>query len=147
VLQGLMLAFLLVHDWVPLGRLNDIAGVRSQTPIRRNLLNTAVNSIPVALAVGLTVRYVGHPHPVAVGAYLVVLYLLFLIGEYRAWWHPYWFGTTPQMVRRYQAMFGNTHTFLPRRHGFAPNTAHVALHLATLVTFVLVVLRIWLVRG
>jgi hypothetical protein len=29
-LQVFILVFLLLHDWVPLGRFNDIAGVRSQ---------------------------------------------------------------------------------------------------------------------
>jgi hypothetical protein len=34
-------------------------------------------------------------------------------------------------------MFGRTHTFLPVRHGIAPNTLHVLLHLATLATLIL----------
>jgi hypothetical protein len=31
-------------------------------------------------------------------------------------------------------MFGNTHSFLPKRTGMVPNTAHILLHVATLAT-------------
>jgi hypothetical protein len=37
---------------------------------------------------------------------------------------------------RYQAMFGQTHAFLPERNGIRPNTLHVILHAATLTTLV-----------
>jgi len=31
-------------------------------------------------------------------------------------------------------MFGNTHSFLPKRNGMVPNTAHILLHLSTAST-------------
>jgi hypothetical protein len=41
-----------------------------------------------------------------------------------------------QAADRYRVMFGRTHTFLPHRNGLVPNTAHVFLHVCTLVTLV-----------
>ncbi|MBE3562597.1 MAG: hypothetical protein IMX05_02540 [Hydrogenibacillus schlegelii] len=71
VVQRFILAFFLLHGWIPLGPLNDVSA----------------------------------------------------------------FGAAPELVSRYQAMFGNTHAFLPVRHGIVPNTAHVILHFATLTAF------------
>jgi hypothetical protein len=34
-------------------------------------------------------------------------------------------------------MFGTTHAFLPERNGIRPNTLHIILHMATLITLVL----------
>jgi hypothetical protein len=59
------------------------------------------------------------------------------MGEIRAWWIPYFFGTTPERVKRYADMFGNTHSFLPERNGIIPNTLHVILHALTFVTLIL----------
>jgi hypothetical protein len=36
-LQVLQVLFLWVHDWIPLGRLNDVAAVRSQDTRRSSL--------------------------------------------------------------------------------------------------------------
>jgi hypothetical protein len=90
--QGFVLLFLLLHDWVPLGPFNDLEGVNSQ---------------------------------------------ILLIGESRAWWKPYLLRADPKLVQRYQAMFGKTHAFLPKRNGIVPNTAHVVLHACTLLAFLL----------
>ena len=40
----------------------------------------------------------------------------------------------PERAARYQIMFGKTHSFLPSRNGLVPNTAHIALHIATAAT-------------
>jgi hypothetical protein len=34
-LQLLQVVFLWIHDWIPLGRLNDVGAVRSQDTLRR----------------------------------------------------------------------------------------------------------------
>jgi len=42
---------------------------------------------------------------------LVALLGLLLVGELRAWWLPYFVGTTPERVTRYTAMFGKPTRF------------------------------------
>jgi hypothetical protein len=138
-LQIAILLFLLIHDWIPLGALNDIPGVKSQNSTARNAFNTAVNCIPVLIGLILSILYYLGRYPLATMTYLLFLYLLLLVGELRAWWIPYFFGTTEERVKRYKAMFGQTHSFLPERNGIVPNTAHVLLHVATLLAFVFTV--------
>ena len=60
------------------------------------------------------------------------------MGEIRAWWAPYFFGTSEKTVERYRVMFGGTHAFLPERNGIRINTLHFVLHVLTLATFILV---------
>jgi hypothetical protein len=135
--QTFMLIFLVFHDWVHLPPWTNARAVRRVYPASANLRNTLINSVPVALAVALTIRYLHTDIPAWVRTLWVLLYGLFLLGEYRAWWHPYWFGWEPDRLVRYQALFGGTHTFLPRRGGMAPNTAHVLLHACTALALVL----------
>ncbi len=141
--QGFMVLFLLLHDWVPLGPFNDLKGVNSQIPFKRKVRDTAINTVLVAVALVLSLRYLERPYPTAVRVYLIVIYGRFLVGEFRAWWKPYLFGADPKLVERYDgmerydAMFGKTHAFLPKRNGIVPNTAHVVLHACTLLAFLL----------
>jgi len=63
--------------------------------------------------------------------YLWASYTFLFVGELDAWWVPYFFGSKPERVARYQAMFGGTNSFLRERHGIIPNTLHVILHSST----------------
>lgn len=134
VLQAFQLAFLLVHDWIPLGPFNDVDAVRRENTPQQLLIGTIATSIPVALALWLSIHYFGYPYPAWVKVWLWLTYGILLAGELQAWWIPYFFRPEPKRAARYQAMFGNTHTFLPERNGIVPNTLHVALHVATLAT-------------
>ncbi|HTW50067.1 MAG TPA: hypothetical protein VMD92_19065 [Acidobacteriaceae bacterium] len=42
-LQGFQVLFLWVHDWIPLGRLNDVAAVRGQDTTRRLVTVTLIS--------------------------------------------------------------------------------------------------------
>jgi hypothetical protein len=136
-LQIFILAFLVLHDWIPLGPFNDVLGVRSQHTLGQLVLETLINSVPIAVTLDLSIRYYHVPYPYWVKVTLVAVLGLLFVGELRAWWIPYLVGTDPGRVTRYAAMFGKTHAFLPPRHGITPNTAHVALHIATFVALVL----------
>jgi hypothetical protein len=127
-LQVFILAFLVLHDWIPLGPFNDVAGVRSQHTLGQLVLETLVNSVPIAVTLGLSIRYYHVPYPTWVKVTLVAVLGLLFVGELRAWWIPYLAGTEPERVARCAAMLGKTHAFLSERHGITPNTAHVALH-------------------
>jgi hypothetical protein len=45
-LQVFQVIFLWVHDWIPLGRLNDVAAVRSRDTTRRLVTVTLFQSVP-----------------------------------------------------------------------------------------------------
>jgi hypothetical protein len=45
-LHAFQVLFLWLHNWIPLGRLNDVAAVRRQDPLRRLVIVTLVQSVP-----------------------------------------------------------------------------------------------------
>ncbi len=140
-LQALQLLFLLVHDWLPLGRLNDVAAFRRTSTPREILLALLVPSIPVATAFVLSLLYVRSLFPLWLRTWLCVTYGLLFLGELEAWWIPYALGTSSARVERYQSLFSSTHSFLPPRHGIVPNTLHVILHVLTFTTVLLALLH------
>ncbi len=133
-LQALQVAFLWLHDWVPLGRLNNIAAIRGQNTVGALVITTMVQSLPftIGLAASLAHLHTGFPHWLLM--WLWVSYGILFAGELRAWWVPYLLRPEPARAMRYRAMFGGTHAFLPERHGIVPNTLHTLLHAATLGT-------------
>ena len=108
-LQAFHVLFLLLHDWIPLGSLNNVAAVRAANPAGKLLIGTLISTS----------------------------FFLFY-GELRAWWIPYFGAPQPERAARYQTMFANTHSFLPARNGIPLNTLHVLLHAFTLATLVVI---------
>jgi hypothetical protein len=135
-LQAFQVALLWTHDWIPLERLNDVAAVRKQDSLRRLVTVTLIQSVPYSLGLAFSAWYLGAKLPGWVLDWLWISYGLLFLGELRAWWIPYLFGTAPERIARYQAMFGNTHAFLPKRKGIVPNTLHFFLHVATASTLI-----------
>ena len=135
-LQGLQVLFLWIHDWIPLGRFNDVAAVRSQDTTKRLVTVTLIQSVPWTIGLYFSLSHLGQLYPGWLYAWLLISYGMLFIGEIRAWWIPYLFRPDPERAARYRIMFGNTHSFLPSRNGMVPNTAHVLLHLATAVTLI-----------
>jgi len=134
--------FLWFHDWIPLGRLNDVAAVRSQDTLQRLIVVTLIQSVPWTIGLYFSIEYFGQPHPAWLDGWLRITYLLLFLGQLRAWWLPYLIRPEAARAARYQIMFGNTHAFLPQRHGMVPNTLHVLLHISTVATLVLLYLKI-----
>jgi hypothetical protein len=133
-LQAFQVLFLLIHDWIPLGRLNDVAAVRSQDTFRRLVLVTCIQTVPFAIGLFFSARYLGTRYPHWLNEWLWISYAMLFVGQLRAWWVPYLLKAEPKRAERYRIMFGNTHSFLPERNGMVPNTAHILLHVATLAT-------------
>ncbi len=140
-LQASQVAFLWTHDWVPLGRLNDVAAVRSQDTTWRLVVVTLIQSVPFTIGLVASGLFLGYRQPSWLKIWLWVSYGALLCGQLRAWWVPYLFWPEPQRAARYRAMFGRTYSFLPERNGLVPNTAHVLLHIATAATLLVLWFR------
>jgi hypothetical protein len=63
VLQLFQVLFLWMHDWVPLGRLNDVTAVRNQDSFGRLLVVTLVQSVPWTFGLAGSAWYLGRAHP------------------------------------------------------------------------------------
>jgi hypothetical protein len=140
-LEALQVCFLWIHDWIPLGRLNDVAAVRSQDTLGRLVTVTVVQSLPWTIGLYFSVRYLGRAYPDWLDSWLWISYVVLLLGQIRAWWIPYLFRPDPKRAARYRIMFGNTHSFLPVRNGLVPNTAHIMLHACTAATLVVLFVK------
>jgi len=133
-LQIFQVLFLALHDWIPLGRLNDLKAVRAENPVSKLIRTTLVSTAPFAIGLVASVDHYGHDYPPWLTLWLWISYVLLFAGELRAWWIPYLIVREPARAARYEAMFGSTHSFLPAHNRIRPNTLHVALHMTTLAT-------------
>jgi hypothetical protein len=140
-LQVFQVLFLWVQDWIPLGRLNDVAAVRNQDTTRRLVTVTLIQSVPWTIGLCFSLLHFRRPYPDWLYGWLVISYGLLFIGQIRAWWIPYLFRPEPERAAGYQIMFGKTHSFLPRRNGMVPNTAHILLHLTTAATLIVLLMK------
>jgi hypothetical protein len=141
VLEVLQVVFLWIHDWIPLGSLNDVVAVRSQNTLGRLVTVTVFQSLPWTIGLYFSALYFGRSYPGWLHSWLWISYVVLLVGQIRAWWVPYLFRADPQRAARYRIMFGNTHSFLPVRNGLVPNTAHIVLHACTAATLVVLFVK------
>ncbi len=143
LLQIFHVLFLSLHDWIPLGRLNDPKAVRATISGRKLLATTLISTAPFAFGLAASAVYLGRPYPRWLLLWIGISYAILFLGELQAWWVPYFFRAQPERAARYQAMFGGTHAFLPVRNGIRPNTLHLILHIGTLA--ILVVLAVMMI--
>jgi hypothetical protein len=140
-LQTLVVAFLLFHDWIPLGRLNNLTAIRGEDTLLRSIFVTLLAAVPAAIGLFFGARHFGQPYPDWLEMLLWITYGVLILGMLRAWWIPYLVRPDPERAARYQTIFAGTHSFLPRRNGMAPDTLHTLFHLVTLATLVALFLR------
>lgn len=131
-LQSLVVLFVAFHNWIPLGTLNNVIGVRAVFPTRKLLTTTAINFIPFAIGLAASAFYFGKTYPDWIFWWLWITYLLACYGSLTAWWIPYLLRPNPALAVRYRTMYAGTHAFLPEKNGIRPNTLHVLFDLATL---------------
>jgi hypothetical protein len=136
-LQCFHVLFLALHDWIPLGALNDVKAVRAANPFHKLVAGTVISLIPFVIGLAGSAIYFSRAYPAWLLWWLWISYGLLFIGELTAWWIPYLLHSEPERAVRYQAIFGATHAFLPERNGIRPNTLHVILHVLTLTALVL----------
>jgi hypothetical protein len=135
-LQGFVVLFVGLHNWIPLGTLNDLTSVREKFTLRKLLLVTLVNLTPVAIGLGASLFYFRRAFPVWLYWWLWITYLLACYGSLKAWWIPYLSRSLPETAARNQELYSTTHAFLPERNGMRPNTLHVIFDVVTIVILV-----------
>jgi hypothetical protein len=139
-LQCFVVLFVALHNWIPLGTLNDVKGAHAAFPGSKLLITTLINFIPYSFGLGASAIYFGRTYPNWLFWWLWVSYGLAVYGSLKAWWIPYLFRAEPKLAARYRVMYGTTHAFLPERNGIRPNTLHVIFDFV--VVAVLIVLGV-----
>jgi hypothetical protein len=135
-LQCLAALFVGLHNWIPLGSLNNVRAVRAEFPGSKLVTTTLINFIPVAIGLTGSAIYFGRAYPGWLLWWLWIFYGLACYGSLKEWWIPYFSRPGAERVARYQAMYGTTHAFLPERNGIRPNTLHVIFDLVTVAILV-----------
>ena len=130
-LQTFTVLFLALHDWIPLGTLNNLAGVHAADSGAKLLTTTLLSAAPYAFGLAASIIYFHNPYPDWLFWWLWVSYDVLFFGQLRAWWIPYLLRPDPVRAARYQQMFGGTHAFLSERNDIRPNTLHILLHAST----------------
>jgi hypothetical protein len=139
-LQCFALLFVGLHNWIPLGSLNDVKAVRSVFPTGKLLVTTLINFAPVAFGLGGSIFYFRRGFPDWLFWFLWIFYGLACYGSLKAWWIPYLFRPESERVARDRQMYASTHAFLPERNGIRPNTLHIIFDVVTVA--ILIVLGI-----
>jgi hypothetical protein len=140
-LQAFVTAFLLLHDWIPLGRLNNLAAMRGEDSLGRRIWVTLLLALPAAIGLYFSAERFGRPYPQWLWMLLWITYGLLLLGLLSAWWVPYLLAPDRERAERYKVIFAGTHSFLPERNGITPNTLHVLFHAATVGVLGMLLLR------
>jgi len=130
-LQTFTVLFLALRDWIPLGTLNNVAGVRAADSRSKLFTTTLLSAAPYAFGLAASIIYFHNPYPDWLFWWLWVSYDVLFFGQLRAWWIPYLLRPDPVRAARYQQMFGGTHAFLSERNDIRPNTLHILLHAST----------------
>jgi hypothetical protein len=128
--------FVVFHNWIPLGTLNNVKGVRAEFPTGKLLITTFINFIPIAIGLAASAFYFGRVYPGWVFWWLWITYGLACYGSLKAWWIPYLFRPDPKLAARYQTMYAATHSFLPAHNGIRPNTLHVLFDIVTVAILI-----------
>jgi hypothetical protein len=139
-LQCFVVLFVALHNWIPLGSLNDVKAVRSEFTTRKLFVTTLINFTPVAIGLACSIFYFRRGFPAWLFWFLWILYGLACYGSLKAWWIPYFSHPGSERVARERKMYANTHSFLPERNGVRPNTLHVIFDVVTIA--ILIVLAV-----
>ncbi len=135
-LQCFVLLFVASHNWIPLGTLNNVKGVRVEFPTGKLVVTTLINFTPFAVDLAATAYYFERTFPGWLFWWLWITYGLAVYGSLKAWWIPYLFRRDPALVERYRVMYESTRSFLPERNGIRPNTLHVTFDVATVAILI-----------
>jgi len=137
---SLILLFLIVQDWVPLGSLNDVQAIANDRTFNELFIVTMVGVVQFLLLMGLVIFFKGKRYPIWIKLWLIIHQMCIFAGVLLDWWIPYFFGYgANQRAERYNQMFGDTHYFLPIMNGIVPNTLHISFHITLLSCIILTI--------
>ncbi|WP_062052187.1 hypothetical protein [Bacillus sp. JCM 19034] len=137
---SLILLFMIMQDWIPLGSLNDVQAIAEDRSFNEILIVTLVGVLQILLLMGLLLVFIGKGYPIWVKFWLIIHQICIFAGALLDWWIPYFFGYgAEQRTERYSQMFGDTHSFLPELNGIIPNTFHTLFHIILLFCIVLTI--------
>jgi hypothetical protein len=137
--QLFVVLFIAFHDWIPLGGLNNLAGIRAVDSLAKRVIVTVLSALPYAIGLAGSIYYAATEFPGWLNWLLWISYGIGLYGMLRAWWIPYLLVPDPARAARYRQRFDQTHAFLPTRNGIRPDTLHVSFHAVYLVLVALLV--------
>jgi hypothetical protein len=123
-LQGLVVAILALHDWIPLGAFNKVREIRAKNKLTQLVTVTALQTLPFAFGLVCSAFYRYSPYPTWLYAWLWISYAAMFLGQVQAWWIPF-IIRSPRAVRA--------------RDRVTPNTLHLILHLATIAILALLI--------
>jgi hypothetical protein len=87
--QLLVVLFIALHDWVPLGKLSNPPATRAADTRRILLLVTVLSALPYAIGFAASARYAATVFPMWLMYLLWISYIAGFYGMLRAWWVPY----------------------------------------------------------
>ena len=135
--QAYVVLFIGLHDWLPLGRLNNLAGIRAVDTKGQLLRTTVLSTLPFAVGMAGSAYYWATYFPTWLLWVLWITYGIALYGILRAWYLPYLVYSDPERAARYRERYAGTHAFLPARNGIRPDTLHVTFHAVVLAVIAL----------
>ncbi|QUW23564.1 hypothetical protein JSQ81_08700 [Sporosarcina sp. Marseille-Q4063] len=137
---SLLFLFMMLHDWVPLGSLNDIQAVSAESSKKELVIVTSIGAMQILLVMTILLFFIGKNYPIWAKLWLFIHPSCIFVGAMMSWWIPYLFGFgAEERAERYQVIFGNTHSLLPVKNGIVPNTLHSLFHMTLLLCIILVI--------
>jgi hypothetical protein len=103
-LQTFHVLFLAVHDWIPLGRLNDVDAVLREISRRNLFIATLIQTSFFAVGLFFSLSYFGRTYPTWLNYWLWISYTMLFVGEIEAWWIPYLVRPYPKRAARYHPL-------------------------------------------
>jgi hypothetical protein len=133
----LITLFLLLHDWINIYPLNDLATFNKYCSLRNKIIMTIVNTSFFIIYTLILMYYWTTTFSSYAKIYIVTCNTLFLIGILFSWWIPYLFGWPKEHIKDLHKTHGTTHTFLPHiKNNPTPNTLHVIFHLIFVINMI-----------
>ena len=137
---SLILLFMIFHDFVPLGSLNDVQAVLNDRSLNELIILTIIGAGQILLIMIGVILFMGKKYPLLIKLWLIIHQTCIFVGALIDWWIPYFFGIgAEQRIERYEEIFGNTHSFLPVMNGIVPNTLHTLFHITLFVCIILTI--------
>ncbi|MFK4997462.1 hypothetical protein ACI2OX_07640 [Bacillus sp. N9] len=86
---SIILLFMIVQDWVPLGSLNDIQAISAARSFNELVIVTMIGVVQILLLMGLVLIFMGKRYPIWIKLWLIIHQACIFAGVLIDWWIPY----------------------------------------------------------